>query len=130
MKEVMNPEIKKLWVEALRSGEYRQGKGCLRIKHHDGGDNYCCLGVLSDLAVKAGVGKWGLVDGNGRRPHVGDGKSNDYLTDDVMRWAGLTHSNPPVVYNRIGHNTDRFLSALNDNGVPFTDIADMIERSL
>jgi hypothetical protein len=40
----MDQQIKKQWVEALRSGKYKQGTGHLRT-----GDNYCCLGVLCDL---------------------------------------------------------------------------------
>lgn len=40
----MNQDIKKQWVEALRSGEYTQGKGRL----HDG-KNFCCLGVLCGI---------------------------------------------------------------------------------
>jgi hypothetical protein len=46
----MNPEIKASWVEALRSEEYKQGANAL---HRNG--TFCCLGVLCDLAEKAGV---------------------------------------------------------------------------
>lgn len=35
-------DIKQKWVDALRSGEYKQGQGYLKTE--DGG--YCCLGVL------------------------------------------------------------------------------------
>lgn len=38
--------IKEKWIAALKSGEYKQGTGCLR----DADDNYCCLGVLGDIA--------------------------------------------------------------------------------
>lgn len=44
----MNPEIKQLWLDALRSGDYKQGTGQLR----DYNDNYCCLGVLCDVVRK------------------------------------------------------------------------------
>ncbi len=40
----MKAEIKKRWIDALKSGEYKQGRGRLK----DGG-SYCCLGVLCDL---------------------------------------------------------------------------------
>lgn len=50
----MNPEIKAQWIAALRSGEYQQGRGYLN-SHTEEGDKFCCLGVLCDLAVKAGV---------------------------------------------------------------------------
>ena len=46
----MNKEVKKKWVDALRSGEYAQGRSSLRDH-----DEYCCLGVLCELAVKEGV---------------------------------------------------------------------------
>ncbi len=42
----MNKELAKKWVAALRSGEYKQGTGCL--KNLDG--TYCCLGVLAEVA--------------------------------------------------------------------------------
>lgn len=38
----MNKEAKQLWIDALRSGKYKQGKGCLM----DTNNAYCCLGVL------------------------------------------------------------------------------------
>lgn len=44
----MNEELKKRWVEALRSGRYPQGKGLLR----DVNGNYCCLGVLEEIREK------------------------------------------------------------------------------
>jgi hypothetical protein len=42
----MKPEIKKMWLEALRSGQYKQGGGALRPH---GGNEFCCLGVLCNL---------------------------------------------------------------------------------
>ena len=33
-------ELRKLWVAALRSGKFKQGKG-----HLHKGDEFCCLGV-------------------------------------------------------------------------------------
>ncbi len=41
----LKPEVKQKWVEALRSGRYKQGRRKLRV-----GDEYCCLGVLCDIA--------------------------------------------------------------------------------
>jgi hypothetical protein len=38
-------ELKDKWIEALRSGEYEQGRYCL---YRDG--SYCCLGVLKAVA--------------------------------------------------------------------------------
>ena len=50
LKEVycpMVPEHKKSWVEGLRSGNYKQGRGHLR--QSNGEDVFCCLGVLQDI---------------------------------------------------------------------------------
>lgn len=42
----MNQEIKEKWLKALRSNEYQQARGCLRVIMNDGKDTFCCLGVL------------------------------------------------------------------------------------
>jgi len=44
----MTPELKALWLAALRSGEYRQTRDTLKDK-----DGYCCLGVLCHVASEA-----------------------------------------------------------------------------
>lgn len=46
----MSPELKALWLNALRSGEYRQTTGTLKDT-----DGYCCLGVLCHVASEAGM---------------------------------------------------------------------------
>ncbi|MFO0452755.1 MAG: hypothetical protein ACK52I_29555, partial [Pseudomonadota bacterium] len=44
----MKKEIAKLWVAALRSGKYKQGRHALHsIK--DNNETFCCLGVLCDI---------------------------------------------------------------------------------
>lgn len=43
-------EFRKEWIVALRSGEYKQGRGYL---HQE--DRFCCLGVACDLLVKRGL---------------------------------------------------------------------------
>lgn len=45
----MDQELKAKWVEALRSGEYKQCKGTLFD-----GVAYCCLGVLCKVAGRDG----------------------------------------------------------------------------
>lgn len=37
--------VRTKWIEALRSGKYKQGTCCLR----SAGDRFCCLGVLCDV---------------------------------------------------------------------------------
>lgn len=43
----MNQRVLRLWTEALRSGNYKQGQQRLRAD-----DTYCCLGVLADVYCK------------------------------------------------------------------------------
>jgi len=51
----LKPEIKERWLEALRSGKYKQTTGYLRDD-----DGFCCLGVLCDVVKndKAVKVKW------------------------------------------------------------------------
>lgn len=46
----MNQDRLKLWLDALRSGEYKQSTRYLGT-----GDGYCCLGVLCEVAIKSGA---------------------------------------------------------------------------
>ena len=45
----MNKSLKNLWVAALTSGYYKQGTGYLK-RHRGGKTEYCCLGVLCQVA--------------------------------------------------------------------------------
>lgn len=108
----MNPEIKALWLAALRSGEYQQAEGMLRS---DVG--FCCLGVLCDLHAKAGLGAWDELSYE---------NTVDLLPDIVAKWAEL--GNSPCI-------NDALLVDLNDgvNGYEqrtFVQIADLIEEHL
>lgn len=128
----MNPEIKAQWVNALRSGEYEQGK--YQLHYQDGAINeYCCLGVLCDLAVKAGVDVHLEKDGTS----VSYGDQTGALPGPVQEWAGLDVANPmtPIMSSHIHDYTDPHvqdspvtLAELNDSGrMTFADIADVIE---
>lgn len=46
---MLTPELKKAWLEKLRSGKYEQGKYGLR----DLNNKFCCLGVYADCLVDA-----------------------------------------------------------------------------
>lgn len=79
----MNQEVKQKWVEALRSGKYKQGQGYLRK-----GDNYCCLGVLCDLN---GGAEWILSD-HPRKPiyNYGDELRNEIPPKFIREWAEIS----------------------------------------
>ena len=114
----MNKDIKKKWVDALRSGEYTQGRDALK----NGDGQYCCLGVLCDLAAREGVvketAKYGefYYDGASSLPPV-----------SVMSWASLNDIFKRVEYK----NVPVPLDALNDSYcLTFNEIADLIEEQL
>lgn len=156
---MLNKDVIKEWVDALRSGEYEQGTNALKL--HQVFDNakneygewvpldkpqFCCLGVLCDLAEQKGI-TTGVPD------ERGSGVAFDQMTGlppaSVEDWAGVTawevtwpddlppkaiqpecspecevcaEEQPPAP-SKIG------LASLNDNhGYTFPRIADAIEK--
>lgn len=53
----MTPQLKAKWIEALRSGEYKQTTGILRYVDN-GEESFCCMGVLCEVVgvPRASVG--------------------------------------------------------------------------
>ena len=133
----MNPSIKTLWLSALRSGDYIQGTSFLQ---HQG--DYCCLGVLSDIAVKHDVTSW-VTENNVTYGLYEPSLSNIEIgvpTEPVLQWAGLSMANPSLLVkmSELSRNTDfpdKFesirISDLNDlHNFTFLQIADLIEEQL
>ena len=122
----MDPEIKAKWLEALRSGEFKQGQNVLRTAE----DGYCCLGVLCELAVREGVigdPKFQIIDGSPSASGPSweyDGLSV-YPSDQVYEWAGM--SSILVELNGRLLSLDYLNDALR---LPFSQIADLIEEQL
>jgi hypothetical protein len=112
----MNAEIKKQWIEALKSGDYQQGKSVLR-QNTTNGVYHCCLGVLCELHAKATNTKW---TADNRYCH-----QEFILPREVMAWSHLPEANPEV-----GIEAGLSLADCNDKGVSFTKIADIIEEKL
>jgi hypothetical protein len=122
----MKTDVKNDWLTALRSGEYEQGYGTLcRYDGDELGTRYCCLGVLCELALAAGVVTRVPEDGSTRYVAVAapvDGEIG-YLPHAVRDWAGLDDINPVI--------DGRSLSSYNDGGLhSFTEIAELIETYL
>lgn len=85
-----------MWVDALRSGEYKQGKGVLHAKTKRG-DRFCCLGVACDLYQKHGPGDLIVTE------RISHDLSKDYvnykyddqtghLPEKVKEWLGVDSS--------------------------------------
>ncbi|SRR6266404_5786977 len=110
-------ESVKLWIEALRSGKYRQGKGQLNVK-----ESMCCLGVACELFIQNG----GTL-------------SREVIHGDDVRYGGDDYYTPKAVKEWLGLRDQRgdfggvfegkSLSSMNDNGQSFAQIADLIESN-
>ncbi len=107
---------RKKWVAALRSGEYKQGKGCLENANGE----FCCIGVLAKLA---GVDRTVSTGKNAlNQSIIYDGQIGS-ASDKVKEWIGLV--NEVGMYAQDDGWED--LARLNDNGHTFEDIAAIIE---
>ena len=120
MHDRMNQEIKAKWLDALRSGKYEQGTGALRNRFLE--DEfaptphfaYCCLGVLCDVMEPTG---W---DGTVFHSFA------DLPPDEITLKAGLGKRES----FRDRETVVSILARMNDNGTPFSEIADWIEENL
>ena len=119
----MDKEIKEKWTTALRSGEYKQGFDRLRRY-----DTCCCLGVLCELAVNAGVIPPGKLhsDFTGVAYAYGESERVGLLPDEVLHWASI--ENQTAVFNYGEQRGD--LAHFNDTGLSFEEIATIIEENL
>ena len=134
----MRKAVKKKWLEALRSGEYKQGKRTLRRIEPDGGYSYCCLGVLCDLAVKEGVIEQPKLEGNRTVYGSWDTDTNDWgstaaLPSKVVDWAftkkEIQHQGRPDLADPRPNGIH--LSYWNDQrDKNFDEISDLIEVQL
>lgn len=119
----MNKDIADRWIAALRSDKFEQGTDNLC---KDG--RFCCLGVLCELYMD----EFDLADEFSepaliKNKHgeecevVHYGGDADLLPNEVQDWAGMLSCNGSI-------NSVTSLSELNDDGMPFKDIADIIEK--
>lgn len=135
----VNREIVAQWVDALRSGNYRQSKGRLNRLIEGRRDNpldqdqkvgMCCLGVLCHLAAEAGVVR---AERSGELMRYDE--ETHVLPARVMQWAGFVTNNPFVDYPRgatyeVDGPLSEPLTILNDEtGLTFSEIADAIEAT-
>lgn len=136
----LDPEKKALWLRALRSEEYTQGREQLR----DGQGRFCCLGVGCDVFKGAtGRGEW-IEEESPRYQgdytfHIADDDHSwSSFPEAVARWFGLPQDGLSAadkmllqdlrVIGKDGRPVP--LSNLNDEGMSFAEIADLIERDL
>lgn len=134
----MKLTIAQKWVEALRSGKYKQGKMALRTKTKHGTVKHCCLGVLCELYNKTHKNKL-KIKKTTKPDDVGQIKNSVFkigsevmsLPNKVKNWAGIDENTGLLVRGE-GYtvkNQKLFnLSEINDEGVSFNKIAKFIEE--
>ncbi len=121
----MDKKIAKKWIVALRSGKYTQGKGILCIEDNKT-PKYCCLGVLCDIMETPykieQQSNYGLKN-YGIKKYGKDGDFNS-LPFEVRQKA--------LIGTESGHirEMQTSLSCLNDAGMSFLEIADIIEDNI
>ena len=112
----LKPEYKTRWLEALRSGDYRQTQQTLRND-----EGFCCLGVLCDVVKNDVNTDW--TNERGGYTFLG---ADTELPDDV---TGLVFSErqPTDVDPLAGYNDGHWRGAAVTAGT-FSEIADIIEK--
>lgn len=124
----MKEKVKNLWVEALRSGKYKQGK--LALKTEDG---YCCLGVLCDIYAKTQKKKGFSKIPSGSIYDFGHDKRETDLPIDVKKWAQISDKRIRISISndQIEERTPQsYLMFLNDfEKKSFDQIATFIEKN-
>ena len=109
---MMNPELKKKWIDALRSGEYVQINGQLEtISKH-----CCCLGVLGHVALPTTPLYHDLC------------MLSNYLLE--AQEASMTTRDKALLPLGLTWGEERHLASMNDKNYSFAEIADWIEENL
>jgi hypothetical protein len=107
----MTPENKKIWTDALRSGDYKQGQDHLKKD-----DCYCCLGV-------AGV----VLNPDGNIDTVRSSPSEELLSDTFGGPLGIDWKAQDDLSRM---NDGRPVGGADPRYYSFAEIADWIEANL
>lgn len=125
----MKQDIAKKWAAELRSKKWKQGVATLHNLHDN---SYCCLGVLCEMAVEAGVCLPEVGDDGCTvyrdNPDYGRDTSCKICSDAIQKWAGLSApvGGRFVLESHRGYE-ETSLAGMNDRGDSFEEIADVIE---
>jgi hypothetical protein len=102
----LKPDVKKLFIEALKSGKYKQGKSSY---YDDTNDTYCVMGVYIYLYLKHIGEDWSYFDNKSKDEAV------KISLHDVKDWGGIDAA-------------EHTLISMNDDGDSFKEIAKFIEE--
>lgn len=127
----LEDEVKQRWtalIEVLRSGRYKQTTAALRR-----GDSFCVLGVACDLVKDKesnwvdlpGKGIYGFTKGMELRSQLLPWEVKDLYSMGSFGFHCLV-PNPQDPSNPVGKG----LAGLNDKGVTFLELANVLETAL
>lgn len=136
----IDPEIKELWTTALRSDAFLQGKKSLKIIRRDELGKriirHCCLGVLCEITGMEELPSScpNLYDLDFGFPDDPDDHNSTVLPYQLAAGVGfISDSNSPMVNpsfyypDNLGNTQSHSLADLNDAGLTFSQIADVID---
>ena len=138
----MNRANVETWLAALRSGQYSQAK---EVLHDQDNGGYCCLGVGTHcmdpahpyLREEQGLPDRELFEWLGltaSQIQLDEYDSSDVESDNShFTWdLMIPRTAIPESLNHLirGYEQAIQVSRLNDNGVPFEEIADILEATL
>lgn len=126
----MKRSVRDRWLAALRSDKYLQGQNYLQYQTADGKIRYCCLGVLCEIVDVKPV-KFGVISA------IFQDHDAEDLPMLAAQRAGLNQRDPFIHLAQMGWHSPNedtgiapegyTLANLNDSGLPFPQIADVIE---
>lgn len=126
----MDAELKAKWVDALRSGKFRQGDAML---YNMSQNSFCCLGVLCKVMGAEFGSVVELVDDKKYArsydfvPHIGDkvlsNGEDEELKENICKELGI-----PDQFKLIQMNDGNTEHGIKQHS--FAEIADFIEKSL
>lgn len=161
MSLIMKADVAAELSKRLKSGDYAQGDAFLcQIKTDPGSSNlFCCLGVLSEMALEAGAVRSKDVNGLRYYADLNVKDEDDYgwysrtLAPAVVEWAGIKSDFPRD--EEYGYRVDDYegvgrfaqngydansynahglthisLAVMNDSGTPFEEIATYIDEKV
>lgn len=144
----MKTEYKNLWVDALRSGEYAQAQRRLTLVDENGNKSHCCLGLLCDLvkdkielevSEQAGSIAYdeatavlppSVADQLGLKTYAGVPDYKFFIDPSRGREDGAPNPSVHGEYKSEWISSEvasLHLASLNDSGLTFSQIADIIE---
>lgn len=112
----MKEDIAKKWTAALRSGGYIQGQNCLRK-----GNEFCCLGVLAEIAKAEGIVKSRVGEHNQHVYYADDSVATLVLPEVIKDWAGMNSCSGRR------HGQKALFRVNDEDRLPFDKIADIID---